>query len=110
MTEIVIATNVVISLLNLYIAWKIWRVRQIIAKFTNTLVQVERKTHQVLYLAPELIIKSRQGTRNLRESHQELEQRWRQIEQVLKLLALVSPLLQSRLPKIIIKPRHQVRF
>ena len=100
MTEIVIATNVAISLFNLYIAWKIWRLRQAIARFTDTLVQVERKTQQVLYSAPEFIIQGRQGTRNLKESHQQLEQKWRQIEQILQLLALVSPILRSRLVKI----------
>ncbi len=110
MTEIVIATNVLISLFNLYIAWKIWRVRQVIAKFNITLVQVERKIYQVLYSAPESIIKSRQGTSKLRESHQQLEKKWRQIEQLLKLLALFSPILKSRLPNIIMKHRHQVRF
>ena len=89
----VILINLGISLLCLFVAWKIWKLRKTLSKVADTLINAERQTHQVLYGAPNAIIKGQYGTRRLRTQYGRLNA---QLVKVQQLLAVVTLLLRVR--------------
>ena len=88
MVTVVFIGNLLISLGNLYVAWRIWKFRQAIAKVTTILTKVERRIHLVLSPAPGAIAKGEKGTHHLREHYQKLELQMQRVEQVLLLINL----------------------
>ncbi len=88
MLTFVFICNLLIALVNLYIAWRIWQLRRMLAKVAETLTSVERRIHSVLYPAPEVIVKGKKGTYSLRESYRKLELQLQKVEQILLLLSL----------------------
>ncbi len=88
MLTIVLAINAVLALMCLYTMGQLWQIRQVLAKVADTLTSVERKTYDVLHLAPDAIIKGRRGTRSLRYQYHELATQLEKVQQVLALLSL----------------------
>ena len=89
----VIVINLGISLLCLFVAWKIWQLRKTFSQVADTLINAERQTHNVLYGAPNAIIKGQQGTRKLRTQYGRLSE---QLAKVRQLLAVATLLLGVR--------------
>jgi hypothetical protein len=70
MLVFVIAFNLLLTLLNLYIAIRLWQLRRVLARMTRTLTLVERRIHKIFYPAPEIVFKGQQGTYALRLHYQ----------------------------------------
>jgi hypothetical protein len=66
----VIIFNLALSLLNLYLAIRLWQLRRVLARVTRTLTLVERRIHKIFYPAPEILLKGQQGTYALRLRYQ----------------------------------------
>jgi hypothetical protein len=92
MVAFVAIVNLLVTLLNFYLAWKLWKLRRAIAKATKALIAAERKTYNVLHRAPPFVLKGQQGTENLRQRYQYLQWQLRQVQQVLTLLLLLPNL------------------
>lgn len=73
----VLGFNLGLTLLNCFLAWKLWRLLPVLVRVTNTLTRVERRLHRIFYPAPEFLLVGRAGTRCLRQSYQRL---YRQIQ------------------------------
>ena len=82
----VVVCNLFLALVNLYIALRIWKLRKVLANVTETLTNVERRVHRVLYPSPVVISKAQTGTAGLRESYRRLEMQMQKLQQVLVLL------------------------
>ena len=78
--------NLLIALINLYIAWRVWKLRRVLANFTHTLTKVERTLRFVLVPTPVVITKGQIGTQNLSDRHQKLTLLLKQIGPLLTLL------------------------
>jgi hypothetical protein len=83
----VIVFNLFLTLFNLYIAFRLWKLRRVLARVTKTLTMVERRLHRIFYPAPEIVLKGKQGTHELRQHYQRLLV---QVELIEKILGLVS--------------------
>ncbi len=88
MVAIVLVINLIISLICLYVAGKIWRYRQILAKVADRVNAADRSTYKVLHAAPNAIIKGQKGTRSLRQQYQQLEIQIQQIQKIMVILKL----------------------
>lgn len=87
MVVFIIIFNLSLTLLNLYIAIRLWQLRHLLLKVTRTLTRVERRIHKIIYPAPEFILTGQQGTYTLHKSYHKL---LFQMELVIKILSLVT--------------------
>ena len=92
MLTVVVALNVLISLLCFYVAWQLWNVRRALAVAADAVANAERDTYNVLHGAPNAIGQGQVGIQGLRVSYQQLEIQLQRVQQVLALLSLVQSL------------------
>ncbi len=86
MVTVVVAINITIALLLLYLARQIWIIRQRVTQIANTLIAVERSTRNVLVGAPNVISRGQQGIHGLRQGNEPLQLQMQQVKQVVSLL------------------------
>ena len=96
MVTVVVVINVLISIVCLYVAWRIGKLRRRIAKLADKIIAAERGTHAVLRKAPTGILKGQQGAQHLQERYQQLENRLQRLQQVLMLLSVGQKVWQGR--------------
>ncbi|MCX7595124.1 MAG: hypothetical protein N2235_15465 [Fischerella sp.] len=88
MVKVVVVINTLISMILLYVAWRVWRLRLRLIKITNWLNVTEHCSHAILYTAPERICISQQNIHKLRQTNQALEIQIQQLQQILGLLVV----------------------
>jgi hypothetical protein len=92
----VVVINVVISLVCLLVARKIWQIRIRLAKVTTTLQRIEHDTAQILYPAPQTIANGQIGTHNLHIRYQQLCAQWQRLRQIMVVLGGFQKLTELR--------------
>lgn len=92
MVILVVTVNILIALINFYLAWRIWKLRLSIAAVTDTLNSVERKIYNIFNPAPKKISVGRVGTSNLRKRYRQLETQLLRLQQVFTLLSFLPKL------------------
>ncbi|KAM3091066.1 hypothetical protein ACKFKG_27035 [Phormidesmis sp. 146-35] len=92
----VVVINVLLAIGCFYTAWRVWKLRLALSKAADALIAAELSTHKVLSGAPEAILKGQMGSRQLRQSYQQLEPKFQQARQALALLSLGSRVLNRR--------------
>ena len=97
MLTFVVIFNLLITLLNLWIIWKIFQMRRVLRRITATLAHIEQRVQAVLYPAPELILRGQTGTRYLRERYLILEQQLQQLNNILSFLRFGFKLWQRQI-------------
>ncbi|MBF2063037.1 MAG: hypothetical protein IGS39_01175 [Calothrix sp. C42_A2020_038] len=90
MLHIVITINILISIVLLYVAWRVWLLKRSFVRIANTLNRASRSTHTVLSVAPNLINKRQLAIQNLRLKNQGLESQYQKLNQILSLVILAS--------------------
>lgn len=95
MLILAIISNLLITMLNLYIVWQIWQLRQLLVRVTNYLNVIEKNVKVTLKPAPQAIIQGQTGTRSLKISYQKLELQIQQVRKILQLLSLVARVYKS---------------
>ena len=93
----VLIINLLITIFNLYITWKIWQLRQVLVVVTDYLHTLDKSVDSILAPAPQVIIQGKQGTGKLKISYQKLELQLQQINKIWQLLSLASLVWRSRL-------------
>ncbi|UKO99520.1 hypothetical protein [Nostoc sp. UHCC 0870] len=88
MVTVVVVINTLISLMLLYVAWRVWQLKQKIAFIGDRLTEYERCTHDLLYKAPENIYLGQNSIQQLRQSNQVLQLQIQQIRQIISILLL----------------------
>jgi len=88
MVTVVVAINILISLMLLYVAWQVWQLKKRIALLSDRLQSYERCSHNLLYKAPENIYLCQQNILNLRQSNQSFQIQIQQMRQIVSLLLL----------------------
>ena len=88
MVAFLIICNLLLSGLNVYCVWKLWRWRSGIARFSRRLERWERWCHRCLPLVPLALAERRLEALRWRDRYQRFQQRWRQGQQVLLLASL----------------------
>jgi hypothetical protein len=88
MVTIVVAINLILSALLLYLARRIWRVRQQLARTADKLIAIERCIHGVLRDAPEIIYYGQDSIYRLRQGREPLQLQLIQLQQAISLAML----------------------
>ncbi|MEH2436279.1 MAG: hypothetical protein V7K25_18865 [Nostoc sp.] len=88
MVILVILINTLISLILLYVAWRVWQLKQQLAYIADSLTAYEICTHAALNKAPENIYLSQESIYNLRQKNQVLQMQIQQVRQIISLLLL----------------------
>lgn len=96
MVTIVVIINTLIALINFYIAWRIWKLRPVIANAAKAILTADRNTHNVLYGAPIPITQGKKGIAALRKQRLGLVIKLQQFKQVLGLLGFGQRIWQTR--------------
>lgn len=109
MLIVVVVLNTLISLVCLYVAWRVWKLQKVLAKIADTLSSVERSTHKTLYGAPNNISKGQLAIAGLRERNQKLEVQLQRVQQVLGLITLGRQTWLRRNRKLVKTPLKGVR-
>lgn len=86
MVTVVVMINMLISLMLLYVAWQVWKLKQKLAKIADRLIAAERSTYVVLHGAGEAIYKSQGNIHNLRRKNQPQQLQIQRVRQILSLL------------------------
>ena len=86
MLFLIIAVNLSISLLNLYIAIRIWQLRVLTTRIAAILNNYERYFNLVLSVAPQVIYRGQNNIYLTRQRYQLLQLRGQQIRQLILLL------------------------
>lgn len=86
MIFLIIAVNLSITLLNIYIAIRIWQLRLLITRITAILLNYERYFSVLLKTAPEVISQGRNNIYHVRQRYQLLQLRTTQIKQLIWLI------------------------
>ena len=95
MVIVVVIINTLISLILLYVARRVWLLKQRLANLANRLTAAERRTHALLDKAPENISRREQNIHNLRQGNQSIQIQIQQVRQIFSLL-LVGQQIQRR--------------
>ncbi|GAX44772.1 hypothetical protein NIES4075_57910 [Tolypothrix sp. NIES-4075] len=86
MVTVVVIINLLISLILLYIARRVWQLKKRLANIANRLAAAERCTHAVLDKAPSNISRRQQNIHNLRQGNQSIQVQIQQVRQIFSLL------------------------
>lgn len=86
----VIIINVIISVICLYLAAKLWKLGKKIDKAANAILRADRGTYNVLHNAPGAIVQGEKGTRNLRQKYQQLQGQVQTLRQLIAVLTFMS--------------------
>jgi uncharacterized protein YoxC len=88
LTVVVIIINIVISVVLCYVALRVRRLKQRLARIADFFTAAELSCHVVLHKAPDVIYRSQQRIRNLSQRRQVLERQIQQVRQIMSLLAM----------------------
>lgn len=86
MIFLIIAVNLSITLLNIYIAMRILQLRVLISRITAILINYERYFHVLLITAPEVINQGRNNIYHVRQRYKLLQLQITQIKQLIWLV------------------------
>ena len=93
MSSAVIIINVLISVICLYLAWKLWQIGQQVENAARAVLDAERVTYDVLNPSPDAIAPATIGIRNLRQQYQQLEEQLDRIERLLAIANILAKIL-----------------
>ena len=86
MIFLIIAVNLSITLLNIYIAIRVWQLRELIARITAILINYESYFSVLLKVAPEVIYQGQNNIGHVRQRYQLLKLQTAQVKQLIWLL------------------------
>ena len=83
---LIIVVNLSISLLNVYLALKIWQLRSILSRIALFLDNCETYLQALFYLAPQAMYRGKDKINNFRQGYQLLQLRLQQTKQIIILV------------------------
>ncbi|WP_446367684.1 hypothetical protein [Coleofasciculus sp. G3-WIS-01] len=96
MLIVVVIFNLLISLFGFYLAWRIWKLRRVLAAAADIVALAERSTYRVLHGAPQAISRGQIGVHGLKKRYQHLEFQLQRVQRVLMVLGLIQKTYRSR--------------
>jgi Zn-dependent protease with chaperone function len=96
MISVVLGFNLLLASMCFYIAWQMSAWRQALAAAADTLIEVERATHEVLNGAPTGIMQGQISTDELRQSYRQLTLQMRHVQKIMNVFTLGGSLWSGR--------------
>lgn len=84
----VIIMNVILSLVFFFVAWRLWKLKQTMNQVTQSILNADLVTYDVLHATPAALAQGELGTRNLRTRYQQVELQLLRLRQIVQLLSL----------------------
>ncbi|MBO0348465.1 hypothetical protein J0895_04965 [Phormidium pseudopriestleyi FRX01] len=84
----VIIINVILSGVFFFVAWRLWKLKQTMNQVTQSILNADRVTYDVLHATPTALAQGELGTRNLRIRYQQVELQLLRLRQIVQLLSL----------------------
>lgn len=96
MIKFVIGLNIAIALFGFYLAWRIWRVKQVLTLATVALTSWERSLHQALSTdnLPTSLLQTRQATALTRKRYARLLAQLQQLQRIFAITLLIMRVAQ----------------
>ncbi|WP_009633621.1 hypothetical protein [Synechocystis sp. PCC 7509] len=88
MVVTIVIINVLIALILLYIARRVWLLRQKLQRLNNKLIAINRSTGAALAGTPNAIYKGQMGIYQLKQRNEPLQIQIQRVRQVLSLLSI----------------------
>lgn len=88
MVTIVVSFNLIIALILLYVAGRVWLLRQKLKRINNTLIAIELSTQAALAGTPNAIYQGQTGIYQLKHRNEPLQLQIQRMKQVFSLLAI----------------------
>ena len=88
MVILVVISNLIIALINFWLAWQIWKLRKSLIRWRKTLIKCERNSHRLFYPAPEIITQGEDKVHRLRANLRKLQLQVEQLQKLVRILAL----------------------
>ncbi|MCL2924051.1 MAG: hypothetical protein MGF17_05315 [Trichodesmium sp. MAG_R04] len=89
MLWLVIEVNIIISIFGFYLAWKIWRFRQILLKVERNLNLIDNYTNDILTKTPCFLQLRLQNVNQLRQLYRQLDVQVKQVQQIIAMFWLL---------------------
>ena len=86
MIFLIVAVNLSITLLNIYIAVKIWQLRLLLARITAIMVNYESYFSVVLKFTPKVVCQGQQNIYLVRQRYQLIQLQLTKVRQLIRLL------------------------
>ncbi|MGF1542688.1 MAG: hypothetical protein ACFCU5_19980 [Pleurocapsa sp.] len=86
MIILIILINISITILNIYLAIKIWQLRQVVIRITLLLINCELYVRSLLYIAPAVIYQGSKNIHLFRSKYQAIQLQIKKIQQIILLL------------------------
>jgi len=99
MVIFVVICNLILTGVNLWLVWWLWRVRQTLKRTTRIFNRLERRARRILGITPLALTLGQVGTHLVRLKYRQLQRLWQQLRQVLLLLGMLRLLRRSRMGK-----------
>jgi hypothetical protein len=96
MIVFVIVVNLCITVVNFYLAVKIWQLRRWLICATKTSIDCERSIQDLLYFGQTILARKQKNINDLRQGYQLLQSQWQKIKQIVFLLNLLVRLWHSK--------------
>lgn len=97
MVTLVVVINILISFILLYIARKIWNIREKIVIFTDSLNRCEMNSSAIFRSFLEKIYTEKEEIYHLRQQYQNLKRQIQQVQQILRLIVMGRKIWQKYL-------------
>lgn len=88
MIVFIIVLNLCITVINFYLAVKIWQLRRWLIWATKTLIDCEGSIQALLFFGQIILYQKQKNINDLRQRYQLLQLQWQRIKQILFLLNL----------------------
>lgn len=95
MLTVVVILNFLISLLCLYVSWRVWKLQRVLRQTADILAAAERNIYAVLHVAPKAISQGQLGVQGLKESYRQLQLQLQTVRKVVTILNLVQTLYRT---------------
>ena len=88
MLTFVLISNLSIVAIDLFIIWKIWKMKLIFSRTREILSKLDSQTQTIFYVTRELILQVEKDSNNLKCTYQKLEIQRQRLKKIFRILKL----------------------
>ncbi|MCG5059479.1 MAG: hypothetical protein KA714_16235 [Limnoraphis sp. WC205] len=93
MVVTVICINVLISVVCLYVARKVWQLRRGLARFDLILTRLEHRANMLLCRTRNFVVRGQSTSSQLKQQYDSLQQKLQQLEKIIAIVRLTRLIL-----------------
>jgi hypothetical protein len=94
---IVVVCNLIITIFNLYLVWKIWQIRRCLSCSADILVDLEENLTLILPESPSLILELSREINRLNDQYKRIESKGKKLNFFLSILSLIYRIYQQKI-------------